>query len=233
MNYYQHALDLVAETLRDASDEKLLEKRDKLMVIVANAVHYWRKDTRFMAQSGVDGVTVEWADNPLASRIVLDDYGRLLLRYAIAKDAIHSACVLIHMDKTQDPPSKGRWVDQFDFSSEDIEAQITRTAEWCEKALLDVHCGDCTCVPATCIKCYAEEFIHVNTIHNLGKHPGHYVECAFGDGRTTLEEALHWMRTEPIKATWAGWEVHAPRWKQERDAAIEWLERYGREHDRR
>lgn len=62
--------------------------------------------------------TIEWAENPLASKIHLSELGRVYLRYRIAVDGIFDARVLINMDK--DPkigrPNSGDWVDGFEYS---------------------------------------------------------------------------------------------------------------------
>jgi hypothetical protein len=179
---------------------------------------------------------VEWAENPLKSRIILTDYGRLLLRYRLSTDAIHTACVLIGMDKTEGPPTRGgRWVDQFDYlhlhEPTAVEADIERVVtSMYEPYLTDMHCGDCTCVPCTCMKCHVESLLDCFTTVGLDKYAGHSVEMAFRDGRDTLAAAITWLRETPITATWEGWEAHLERWTKERQRAIAWMEQYGSQH---
>lgn len=180
---------------------------------------------------------IEWAENPLNTKIFLTDMGRLYLRYQIAKDGILDAAVLINMDETMDPPKHAKkWVDGFDYTTEEgqierrIEEHATNNERWLAE---EFHTGDCTCVPCSCIKCYAEEYLGVCTLEGLGKHPGASVAKAFSVVKT-LAEAIHYLETEPIAATWGqpeDWEPYVPRWKQDRNKAVAWLRQYGQEHN--
>jgi hypothetical protein len=180
---------------------------------------------------------IQWAENPLASKVFLTERGRYYLRYKIALDGILDAAVLINMDKTMDPPKNAvKWVDGFDYTSEDGQAErrVEELAAQCEHWLsTEVHCGDCTCVPCGCIKCYAEGFLGISTIEGLGKHQGHYVEKAFS-GIYSLSNAIQYLLTKPIQATWGkpeDWQQYVPRWTEERNAAVAWLQQYGKEHN--
>lgn len=56
------------------------------------------------------------------------------------------------------------------------------------------HMGDCTCVPASCPKCYAESLLGVDTIEGLGKYEAgkiHDVFCPHNDfDERTIDEVL-------------------------------------------
>jgi hypothetical protein len=182
---------------------------------------------------------VEWAENPLASRVVLTDYGRLLLRYHIAIDEVNTASVLIGMDINLEAPKDGRWVgrwvDQFDqlgMNNEQIKAEIDRLAIGYEAELLSIHCGDCTHVACSCTKCHAEDLLEFSTTDGLGGGAGSYIQSAFRKD-ATIVDAIAWLSNHPATPTWGtptDWAPHQKRWDAERDLAITWLTNYGKEH---
>lgn len=179
------------------------------------------------------GFTIEWAENPLKSKILLDDYGRLRLKCAIAVDSLSDASVLIGLELKGELARNGRrWIENYEYANSDIDidADITEETARCEEYLKDQHCGDCTCAPMSCSRCHAESLLGVWTTSGLGKHEGNNVQSAFSDGRETLAAALHWLTTSAIEAKWEGWERYIDRWTRERKSAIEWLKAYAIAH---
>lgn len=165
------------------------------------------------------GLFVDIDENPLKTRIRLDDYGRLRLRLGMLEDALESANAVIKLAR-QEPDAK--WLEAPMPDAAGVLAFFTHM----ERALLDVHAGDCTCVPASCLKCHAEGMLGISTIPGLGKYEGHAIQMAFGQlpAGATRADAVHWLRTAPIVGTWDGWEAHASRWRRERVNAASWLE---------
>ena len=173
---------------------------------------------------------IEWAQNPLASCVVLTDKGRIRLQLGIAIDYLYEARASISLALRD---KKFHWIEHFEYRGpEDVEMILQREAGRCEKDLLDIHCGDCTCVPAPCSKCHAEGMLGVDTIKGLGKHPGHKVQSIFWKG-ATLGQVIQKLDTEPITPTWGipkDWAPHMERWEQERHDAVQWLRAYQQEH---
>ena len=149
-----------------------------------------------------------WAENPLLTRVIVGDAERAILRIAIERDL-----------REWDEYSEGnvdRWLG---FAVGALDA--------------DAHCGDCTCVPMTCTKCMAEEWLGINTIKGCGKHGLYKIDGAFrrnGGAAVSIEEAIENLRNYDPKADWAGWEVHAPRWMAEAKRALGWLIAYRDAH---
>jgi hypothetical protein len=168
--------------------------------------------------------SVEWSDNPLATKVRLTTAGMLRLKLGIATDAVYGVRSCLQLAKEQQDL---KWCDYDDVGS-DVEAYIEGRVKWCVDALADVHCGDCTCVPMSCAKCYAEEMLGFFTTDGLGKHEGHAVSTAFAGGRATIDQAIEYLRGPivPIWGTAAEWEPHMERWREQRDRAIEWLTEY-------
>lgn len=177
-----------------------------------------------------EGYIVHWAENPLASKIVLDDYGRLRLRYGIALDNIMEAKVTMQLAKDDKDLS---WLDKCDAFTEEEGSyvkEIDRIFAWAEQELQGVHCGDCTHVPCPCMKCHAEGYLGFYTTKGLNGAGGHNAQEAFQHVKT-LAEAIQRLNKRPITAIWEGWEAHVPRWTKEHEQTVAWLENYGREHN--
>ena len=177
----------------------------------------------------MSGYTIEWAENPLASKIILGDEGRLRMRLGIAKDAVYTLLAACNLAKQH---QEFHWLDQADEIGKDVDAYIDKYMQWCEPALQSIHCGDCTCVPAMCEKCFAEQMLGFYTTEGLGKHEGHVLQSAFSTETTTIEEAIAYI-DRPIQPTWGTpkeWEGHMARWKDEHERAKQWLSQYLLEH---
>lgn len=112
------------------------------------------------------------------------------------------------------------------FSDELLETYISE--------LKSNHCGDCTCVPCSCMKCHAESLLGIDTIPGLNKHAAHYINSAFGyKNYNTIEQALEYLLNhKPVKSK--GWEnatqedfdKYLARWNKQATEAYEWLLSY-------
>lgn len=103
------------------------------------------------------------------------------------------------------------------------------------------HVGDCTCVPASCSKCHAEQLLGIDTLKPYpGKHQLHQIASVFSRWNVetkqhdlpevTLGEAIEKLSTYTPKANWLGWESHADRWACEAKEAHEYLINYRNKH---
>ena len=101
----------------------------------------------------------------------------------------------------------------------------------CLKDLQQPHCGDCTCVPCSCGKCYAEELLGISTIEGLGKHEGHKLSTMKA-GATASEIITELAAYDPYaRCTWGTPDqALAERWKQEANNALQWMRKYQAEH---
>lgn len=92
----------------------------------------------------------------------------------------------------------------------------------------EIHCGDCTSVPMSCTKCFAEGLLNLNHMEDIGGW--YYIDKVFKqDGVTTCQQAIEWLENNPVKPTWEGSEPYVPRWQKEQDAALESLKKYQKE----
>jgi hypothetical protein len=149
----------------------------------------------------------------------------------IAIDLIGDACACISLAKEKNDNS---WLDRLDFDPNKIDEWIDERAAKCEQWLQEEHCGDCTCVPMSCLKCYAEEMLGFSVRAGLGKYEGHAIERAFlNNDVTELDVVIDRLANDPITASWGepkDWEPHMQRWRHERDQAVVWLRKYRDEH---
>lgn len=186
---------------------------------------------------------IDWNQNPFLTTVELDerDKERILIVYQ-NEEYTNILCDLdMELNGKYNRPALtdlelikekiGSWGEICNLSvdSEEIKNYISY--------LDTTHMGDCICVPCSCMRCFVEAMLGINTLRGLGKHEANNVLGAFGkDEKKTIDEAITTLEAdkEYIKPdTWpdsVGYEVHIPRWESERKRAIEWLKKYKEEH---
>lgn len=185
---------------------------------------------------------VHWEPNPLYSTIELDEHDKEVLRFRIHIQQLEETLIDagLYIEESRFDLERVRKVLHWDRWSvdEDEESALKTTIErhhkWFVTELEDgFHAGDCTCIPATCMKCVAEDALGFSTIEGLGKHMAIKIDAAFdnkNDGSVSIDEAIRRLEEYKPHAKWAGWEAHADRWKGEAAKALEWLVKYRDEH---
>ena len=89
------------------------------------------------------------------------------------------------------------------------------------------HVGDCTCVPCSCMKCYAESILGIDTIPGLRKHQANKINSAFGkDNERSIDDAIEYLVNFDPTLKNEGYEEHFPRWIAEASEAYDWLVKY-------
>jgi hypothetical protein len=181
-----------------------------------------------------------WAQNPLRSKIILTEEEKKILWHKIKIEIMEDRLYSAHFDLEEGAffsLEKARKEVDIEFL-EDVPDGISRIDKQTNTMynhylgnLEDVHIGDCTCCPSSCMKCHVEGLIGIDTIQGLGKFPGNNVESTFNKlGKdATCEQAIKYLKDNPVKAT-KDWHVpHIERWKKEQADAIAWLEKYKKE----
>jgi len=175
-----------------------------------------------------------WNPNPLKTRVEIDDRDRQMMRLKIENNFLFGRLYDAYTNV-------GRY--SIETLETDMEAHVDRMLSYAEKCLRsdEQHCGDCTCVPASCGKCRAEGYLGIDTIEGLGKHEAGYISRSFIGGRT-IEKALDYLENYEVgaetretfitqhKYTEEQFAALAESWKKQADRAYEWLKNYGEEH---
>jgi len=185
-----------------------------------------------------------WNKNPLATVINIDDRDRELMRAKIKYDELWSDVCRIRFLadpkwKRHDPEEAIKQIISIDHR--ELNDRVDELMEYYESSLHQVHCGDCTCVAASCSKCSAEELLGIDTIAGLGKHEGAKLSGYFSKYAEIDEvlEALNNYRVTPFvenkawqngRATEEYYNSHIPRWTREAKNAAEWLRDYKNRH---
>lgn len=196
---------------------------------------------------------IEWAENPLRTKVILDEKEKEIFRLKFKinelEDAIGSIKYYMDKDpndvlKCPNPYMNGKTHFQLakeaipDIYGDNFDTKIYHNANYYLEALEECHSGDCTCVPASCSKCFAEDLLGINTIEGLKKHSAYKVDSAFGSiqNPVSIDEAIENLKNyEPKfnpndKTGWKGKEdlfnSCIPRWKQEAQDAHDWLKKY-------
>jgi hypothetical protein len=188
---------------------------------------------------------ITYTPNPLSCIIELDEHEKKELWYKIKIGAMeermfsaHYALVNTHpVTKAVQQASKDLDPEYWYSENSKLDDRVNELHVWFLEELAGTHCGDCTCVAATCSKCLAEEMIGVRTTEGLDKHAGHKIASAFfyRDGEEFKErsfsEAMQKLQSfDPERTTSATYMKYVPRWLSENKRAIHWLEQYGKEH---
>ena len=197
---------------------------------------------------------ITYTENPLRTTVELDAADRELLWWKIKAAEIEELLFSVHCSldgqlfevdiarakRCADP---AYYMAENDGEKSKLDIRVDRILYWCLRELQSSHCGDCTCQPASCLKCRAEAYIGIDTISGVGKHELRAIESAFTvklpdgtAGQRTIAEALEVLRTyKPDLVMPASWEPHytqeyydscAERWKGEAAEAYEWLKGY-------
>jgi hypothetical protein len=208
-----------------------------------------------------------WKPNPLATIVELDEFDKKLLRQRLEIEDLKERNFSAHFEL--DPESRA-WHNK-EIKERSLEEAVTSALKKLDvsyvqgdekrgtepklysehldeefdlyvKELSAKHCGDCTCVACSCLKCRVEELIGVDTIKGLKKHAAYKIDSAFDtqtgsdDPKILLDRALSTLRNyNPVKPeSWSGgnesFQVHVPRWLSEAKEAHDWLLAYQKEH---
>ena len=197
---------------------------------------------------------IEWNQNPLETKVFLDDSDRKYLRLAIQFEAATSAISYRDLANKKETPEDieryKKYVDYYDrivfLENAEHEAELDEEVKNYEEDLQGYHIGDCTCFPATCSKCWAESLLGIDTIAGLGKHEGSAIDSCYWNTTSkpwsrvekTIDEVIKEL-SKPMKRekneawknqTQEEYEKHIPRWEAEHKRAREWLKKYKQEH---
>lgn len=195
---------------------------------------------------------IVWAENPLNTRVELDELDMRLLKEKLKSERLEDCLVSACFDLSSDALSRNKdktaeeriamvtldinyLLDEAKRGDKTFSEQLDESVASYVQGLLDAHCGDCTCVACSCSKCHAENLLGVDTIKELGKHPATKINAAFKEGGD-IDGAIRWLSTyQPThdpKSRWAReeWAVHVPRWVEEGKRAHAWLVAYKDEH---
>lgn len=188
-------------------------------------------------------MNIIWNPNPFLTKVEIDDrdkqmillayqneeYSEILCGLNMELKGEYGRPALTDLEVVKKEIDKWGAICNMEVDSEQIQCYISY--------LNTEHMGDCTCVPASCIRCQVEDMLGINTIKGLGKHQANKVQSAFGkDGNKTIDDAIASLEETPSYKkpdTWpdsVGYDVHIPRWESERVSALKWLKAYKEEH---
>jgi hypothetical protein len=185
-----------------------------------------------------------WYKNPLATVIKIDDQDRELMRAKIENDTLWG--YVYHAQFRANPKldryDKDEAIKQLVSIDHDrVDKRVDEMLEFYTADLEGVHIGDCTCVPCSCTKCYAEYMLGVDTIEGLGKHEASSISSAFekhGDIDAVIE-SLDNYKVQPFaeNKAWHGgqfteeyYNSWISEWTLQAKRAAEWLKNYKEEH---
>ena len=180
-----------------------------------------------------------YAENPMATKIELDDHEKEAYRMAIKLKefeylvydahwhlADHYDGKYFNLEKARARVDPTRWLSEDDEGPNRLDAHVDMLLEHYIEELAGQHCGDCTCIACSCSKCQAEDRLGIDTIKGLGKHPGHKISSAFHNNQKTCAQVISEWEATPVIETQDWHKEHIERWQKERGHALEWLKAY-------
>lgn len=185
---------------------------------------------------------ITWKENPLATVIELDAADRRVLKLRLEiedlTDRISSARISLSPEWHKDYKINDAVISALrHLDIPDGDARLDGRLALFETGLASTHCGDCTCIPSSCMKCYAEHLLGVDTIAGLGKHEGSKIAGVFAAKSASISEVLDSLNNyHPIKGpAWdkfsdEEFQQHVPRWIAEARNAHTWLSAYEQTH---
>lgn len=188
---------------------------------------------------------ITYKTNPLDTTVELDDHEKQILWYKIKCDELIELLFDAHfhmkegqfydLEKAKKSLDPDYFLNEEDDSKSPLEKRCDQMLEYYLEELKSYHIGDCTCVPASCGKCHAEDKLGINTIPGLGKHSAYKVDNALREANGDIIAALESLKNynPVINDAYKGkedlWHQHLPRWKKEAKGAYEWLLKYKNE----
>jgi len=191
---------------------------------------------------------ITYKENPLCTEIELDDIEKIHLRYKIRVEKLEDLLFDAHfhleekrcdLEKVKKAVNPAYYYGENDDEESLLDKYVDSHFEMFLKELKSNHAGDCTCIPCSCFKCYAENLIGIDTLEGLDKYSGDSILGAFGyENNVTLDEAIQSLKDHDCIPSgdlkvWdkmGGYEQFIPRWKEENRRAIDWLEAYKEKH---
>lgn len=171
--------------------------------------------------------------NPLHTSIELNDMERMNLWHIIKaeelQERMYDAYFLLTNERFYDVNKAISRLDPNYYLSNDkpdIDKRVDELYDEYLSSLSEPHCGDCTCVACSCIKCHAEDKIGVNTLQGLGQMSAYTIQMAFGGhyGNRTLPEALDILKNGDDS------DPQLAKQSTHRIAAFNWLLEYKDKH---
>lgn len=186
-----------------------------------------------------------YAQNPLNTVIELNEYEKKELYYIIKikeyEERLYDAFYYHSHDKNEENLKKAIDPEYYSPENDDkpspMDERCKRLHEYLLSELSSGHVGDCTCVPCSCGKCMAEDYLGINTIKGLGKYRANQIDNVFREIKTNnIDDAIESLRNYKVvikdPAAWearGGYEQYVPRWEKEAREAMEWLINYKNE----
>ena len=147
---------------------------------------------------------------------------------------INPLATVIQLDEQKDFDKLKWWIkhDNPDYTEEEIQKNIEMYVE----ALQDIHCGDCTYISGSCMKCQAEDYLDICTTAGMDKNVMSNIAYAFKHSQDIYSflENFNPIRNqdwERIDPTGEKWNSILPKWKEGAKHALLILQSYHKEHN--
>jgi len=176
-------------------------------------------------------MNIIYAQNPLATRVELDDNDRKTLATNIRIDELENIICAMGLYSEEGELFDLKRVRETyknylsNYGEEAFSEIVKSRVKECEEELLGYHCGDCVCVACTCMKCWAEQFLGIDTTKGLGKHEGNIIDSVYRNKNISCKDAIKILEKNSIQIPAKSAEYHV-KWIETHLKALEWLKNY-------
>ena len=174
---------------------------------------------RYKLTANIPGVEVRLAPNPLRARVIFSESAKRELIFKMAlKGVLEQAFeAKYYLDQREDKKDEAHkvlkrlinnWLGDEDDDTDalDLELAIKLAGgkEYVDAMIWELaegeHCGDCTCMAASCMKCHMEMLIDINTL-TAGKHVAYKLWSIYLDSpEATAEDKAIEVKRQAIMA---------------------------------
>lgn len=175
-----------------------------------------------------------WNQNPLISDIEVDETDIEKMEDTLWNENISHRVYAVLRDKFDAPNDTA-----LEKSLENLKIAYNMIPDvlYYVSELKSLHIGDCTCVPASCGKCYAESLLGVSTISLFGKHELYKIQEGFSRYKT-IDEVIDYLKNHYNPQKSSGWAKYSDevynsykiKWIAEAKTAAAKLELYKERH---
>lgn len=161
---------------------------------------------------------VRWHPNPVKTTFLLSDNDKAYLRSRCETQALDE--IIDFIRSAHGESNLDRISTYVKYENTDLEenSHATMRVEELLASCIDAlenqaHIGDCTCVPAGCLKCHTEELIGFSSIKGAGKHGLYKMGAAMDRFNNDFDAAIQSLRDYEPAANWleAYRDAHFPK----------------------
>lgn len=177
-------------------------------------------------------MNIVWNENPLKSVIELTEEDKKVFLLKLRLFKLKGNIIAAYMELTRQAPNIKLAIHHLHFNDNYTDDDFKIYFD----SLSEEHLGDCVCQPCSCLKCFVEELLEIDTLGpGFTKNIGNHISSAFEKDRN-LDDAIDYLKNyspeKNLGEAWNGKDAspYFERWSREAALAYDYLVKYKAEH---